>query len=132
MRVLWERGESAVADVTDAIADSTPLAYTSVLTTMRVLEKKGYVTHRQSGRAFLYRACIAEQEASRSEVGHLLQRFFGNSRESLLVSLLRDHEVTPEELQRMRDAIDNAADDNAAGVADGGPVSAKAKKARAK
>ena len=72
--------------VADAIADETPLAYTSVLTTIRILEKKGYVEHRQQGRAFLYIPCVAEHEASRSEVKHVLQRFFGNSRERLLLS----------------------------------------------
>lgn len=110
MRVLWDRGESAVADVVAAIADSTPLAYTSVLTTIRVLEKKGYLTHRQAGRAFLYSPCIGEHEASRSEVRHMLQRFFGNSRESLLLSLLGDDEVTPAELRRLRQAIADAPD----------------------
>ncbi len=111
MRVLWERGESAVAEVVAAIADSTPLAYTSVLTTIRVLEKKGYLTHRQEGRAFLYSPAVAEHEASRSEVRHVLQRFFGNSRESLLLSLLGDDEITPAELQRLREAIANTPDD---------------------
>ena len=111
MRVLWDRGESAVADVVAAIADSTPLAYTSVLTTVRVLEKKGYLTHRQEGRAFLYSPAIAEHEASRSEVRHVLQRFFGNSRESLLLSLLGDDEITPAELQSLRAAIAKAAPD---------------------
>ncbi len=111
MRVLWERGECAVADIVSAISDSTPLAYTSVLTTIRVLEKKGYVSHRQEGRAFLYLPCVAQHEAGRSEVRHVLQRFFGNSRESLLLSLLGDDEVTPEELQRLRQAIAEAAED---------------------
>ena len=109
MRVLWERGESAVAEVVTAVAQETPLAYTSVLTTIRILEKKGYVTHRQEGRAFLYSPTLAQHEAGRSEVRHVLNRFFGNSRESLLLSLLGDDEVTPAELQRLRQAIASAA-----------------------
>ena len=113
MRVLWARGVSSVADMVAAVAEDKPLAYTSVLTTIRILETKGYVTHRQEGRAFLYSACIAEQEASRSEVRHVLQRFFGNSRESLLLSLLGDDEITPDELKRLRQAIAAAADDPA-------------------
>ena len=105
MKVLWTRGESAVSDMVAATADDGALAYTSVLTTIRVLEQKGYVEHRQEGRAFLYNACVAEQEASRSEVRHVLQRFFGNSRERLLLSLLGDDEITPNELRRLKDAI---------------------------
>ena len=105
MRILWDRGESTVADMVSATADEGPLAYTSVLTTIRVLENKGYVTHRQDGRAFLYTSSIGEQEASRSEVRHVLQRFFGNSRERLLLSLLGDQEISPEELKRLKEAI---------------------------
>lgn len=105
MRVLWDRGESTVADMVSATADEGPLAYTSVLTTIRVLENKGYVAHRQDGRAFLYTSSIGEQEASRSEVRHVLQRFFGNSRERLLLSLLGDQEISPEELKRLKEAI---------------------------
>jgi predicted transcriptional regulator len=103
--LLWERGESAVSDMVTATAAETELAYNSVLTTIRILEKKGYVCHRQEGRAFLYSSCVAESEASRSEVRHLLQRFFGNSRERLLLSLLGDIEIAPEELNRLRVAI---------------------------
>ena len=111
MRVMWTRGESSVADLVTACADENPLAYTSVLTTVRILEQKGYVTHRQEGRAFLYSPSIAEYEAGRSEVRHVLQRFFGNSRERLLLSLLGDEELTPDELRRVREAIASAPDE---------------------
>jgi len=111
MRVLWARGESAVAEMVAAVAEETPLAYNSVLTTIRVLERKGYVTHRAEGRAFLYSACIAQQEASRAEVQHMLARFFGNSRERLLLSLLGDEEITPAELKRLKETIASAPDD---------------------
>jgi predicted transcriptional regulator len=112
MKVLWARGESAVAELLAAISDETPLAYTSVLTTIRVLEKKGYVRHRQEGRAFLYSPCIAEFDAGRSEVRHVLQRFFGNSREKLLLSLLGDDDISLEELKRLKEAIANTPDDS--------------------
>jgi predicted transcriptional regulator len=111
MKILWQRGESLVGDLVAAIPADASLAYNSVLTTIRVLEQKGYVRHRQEGRAYLYSPCVAEHEASRSEIRHTMQRFFGNSRERLLLTLLGDDEVTPEELQRLRKAIANAADD---------------------
>jgi predicted transcriptional regulator len=111
MKVLWERGESAVAELVAAVSDERPLAYTSVLTTVRILESKGYVRHRQEGRAFLYSPCIDEFEASKSEVRHVLQRFFGNSRERLLLSLLGDEEISPEELRRLKEAIATTPDD---------------------
>jgi predicted transcriptional regulator len=113
MKVLWERGESAVADMLAATTadEEAVLAYTSVLTTIRILETKGYVSHRQEGRAFLYSASIGEIEASRSEVRHVMQRFFGNSRERLLLSLLGDDEISPAELRRLKRAIASAPDD---------------------
>lgn len=119
MKILWRRGESAVTDLVAAMPEGEALAYNSVLTTIRILEQKGYVEHRQEGRAFIYRPCVEEQEASRSEIRHVLGRFFGNSRERLLLSLLGDEEISPEELQRLRQAIEQAApdgtDDDAAG-----------------
>jgi predicted transcriptional regulator len=105
MKILWARGESAVGELVAAMPE--------VLTTIGILDQKGYVRHRQEGRAFLYSPCVAEQEASRSEVRHMMQRFFGNSREKLLLSLLGDDEVTAEELQRLKEAIAAAADDRA-------------------
>jgi predicted transcriptional regulator len=111
MRLLWRRGESAVSDLVQALAGERPLAYTSVLTTVRVLEKKGYVQHRQEGRAFLYSPCVAEHEASRSEVRHVLRRFFGDSRERLLLSLLGEVRIDPDELRRLKEAIAAAPDD---------------------
>ena len=111
MKLLWERGESAVSDLVAAMPDGEALAYTSVLTTVRILEQKGYVRHRQEGRAFLYSPCVEEREASRSEIRHTMQRFFGNSRERLLLSLLGDDEIDADELQRLKDTIAKAADD---------------------
>jgi len=111
MKILWRRGESAVTDLVAALPEGEALAYNSVLTTIRILEQKGYVCHRQDGRAFVYWPCIAEQEASRSEVRHVLNRFFGDSRERLLLSLLGDDEISAEELARLKDAIRNAAPD---------------------
>jgi predicted transcriptional regulator len=108
MRILWERGESLVSDLVSALPAHAPLAYTSVLTTVRILEQKGYVEHRQEGRAFLYSPCVAEHDASRSEVRHVLHRFFDNSRERLMLSLLGDGEITAEELQRLKGAIAQA------------------------
>lgn len=112
MRLLWARGESAVADLVQALPEDTPLAYTSVLTTIRILEQKRYVRHRKEGRAFLYSPCVAEHEARRSEIQHVLQRFFENSRERMVLSLLSDAEATPEELERMKRAIAEAAPDD--------------------
>lgn len=107
MKVLWARGESTVSDIAAALPRKTALAYNSVLTTVRILEQKGYVRHRKEGRAFYY-VPVVQEEAGSSEVRLVLSRFFGNSREKLMLSLLGDADVTPEELQRLRDAIQQA------------------------
>jgi predicted transcriptional regulator len=111
MKILWRRGESAVTDLVAALPADEPLAYNSVLTTIRILEQKGYVEHRQEGRAFVYRPTVGEYEASRSEVRNVLSRFFSNSREQLVLSLLGDEEIGPEELERLKELIRNAASD---------------------
>jgi len=113
MRILWRRGESAVNDLVAAMPEGEELAYNSVLTTIRILEQKGYVDHRQEGRAFIYRPIVAEQEASRSEVKHVLSRFFGNSREQLLLTLIGDGEISRDELDRLKAAIRDAGPDDA-------------------
>jgi len=113
MKILWRRGDSSVTDLVAAMPKGEPLAYNSVLTTIRILERKGYVTHRQEGRAFIYRPAVAEDEASRSEVRRVLDRFFGNSRERLLLSLLHDERISPEELERLKEAIRSAPQDDA-------------------
>jgi predicted transcriptional regulator len=115
MKILWRRGESAVNDLVSAIPQGETLAYNSVLTTIRIIEQKGYVEHRQEGRAFIYRPLIAEHEASRTEVKHILSRFFGNSREQLLLSLLGDSEISREELDRLKAAINSVSSDEAVG-----------------
>lgn len=111
MKILWRRGESAVTDLVAAMPDDEPLAYNSVLTTIRILEQKGYVGHRQEGRAFIYRAVVAENEARGSEVKRVLNRFFGNSREQLLLTLLGGGDISRDELERLKAAINAAAPD---------------------
>jgi len=113
MKILWRRGESAVTDLVAAMPEGEELAYNSVLTTIRILEQKGYVEHRQEGRAFIYRPSVLEHEAGRSEVKHVLSRFFGNSRERLLLSLLGDEEISTGELERLKEVIRQSALDAA-------------------
>jgi BlaI family transcriptional regulator, penicillinase repressor len=107
MQVLWARGESSVAEVVDTIGDP-PLAYNTVLTTLRILEQKGYVRHTASGRAFIYRAVVARDEAQRSVVNHVLARFFDGSPRELVLNLLESEAVDARELDRLRELIDKA------------------------
>ena len=105
MNVLWEKGPLTVQQVLEALPKKPPLAYNSVLTTIRVLEKKGYVEHAKDGRAHVYIPLIGRQEATRSEIRHLVQRFFGSSQEALVLNILEERNVDQEELTRLRQLL---------------------------
>ena len=105
MDVLWEKGPSTVQQVLEALATKPALAYNSVLTTMRILEKKGYVRHLKDGRAHIYSPVIERQEATRSEISHLVHRFFKNSRDLLLLNVLEDSSIDEQELKRLREFL---------------------------
>ena len=111
MDVLWQQGPSTVQQVQDALPKKSQLAYNSVLTTIRVLEKKGYLRHIKDGRAHVYRPLIARAEASRSEIRHLAHRFFKNSHEMLVLNILEDRGVDAEELTRLRQLLERPPSD---------------------
>lgn len=102
MEVLWQRGPSTVQHVLDALPGETLLAYNSVLTTIRILEKKGYVGHAKDGRAHVYMPLVGRAEATRSEVRHLVQRLFHDSHEMLVLNILEDSGLKADELQRLK------------------------------
>jgi BlaI family transcriptional regulator, penicillinase repressor len=106
MDVLWQKQKATVQQLLEALPEHPPLAYNSVLTTIRILEKKGYVRHAKDGRAHVYIPLFERKEATRSEVRHLLQRFFGNSHELLVLNILEDDSIDAEELKRVRRLID--------------------------
>ena len=104
MDVVWEKGEATVSEVAEALPRDLGLAYNTVLTTMRILEEKGFLRHSKSkeGRAFVYRAVVGRDEASRTAVRYLVSRFFRNSPELLVLNLLEDEEISRKELRRIR------------------------------
>jgi predicted transcriptional regulator len=106
MEVLWLKGACTVQQVLDWIAKA--LAYNSVLTTIRTLEKKGIVKHVKDGRAHVYEPIVGREEATRSEVRHLVGRFFRNSHEALILNILQDEAIDAADLQRLRDMLDRS------------------------
>ena len=105
MDVLWQKGSCTVQQVLDALPTKPALAYNSVLTTIRILERKGYVEHSKEGRAHVYAPKVERQEATRSEIGHLVSRFFKNSKELLVLNILEDRGIDAEELQHLRELL---------------------------
>jgi BlaI family transcriptional regulator, penicillinase repressor len=102
MEVLWNKGPATVQQVLEGLSDEVPLAYNSVLTTIRILEKKGYVKHEKDGRAFVYHPLMERKEATRSEIRRLVSRFFGDSQELLVLNILEDRGMDAAELDRLR------------------------------
>jgi predicted transcriptional regulator len=105
MDVLWQRGQATVAEVTAALPPP-PIAYNSVLTTMRILEQKGYVEHAESGRAFVYRPLVEREAAAQNAVGHVLSRFFDNSSGQLALRLIENERPSSDELARLKALIE--------------------------
>ncbi len=108
MNVLWQRGSGTVQQVLDSLPGRQTLAYNSVLTTIRILEKKGYVKHVKDGRVHIYVPVIERQEASRSEIHHLVSRFFKNSHEQLVLNILEDRGIDSAELARLRQMLERS------------------------
>src|SRR6202166_1946498 len=108
MDVLWLKGPSTVQQVLEGLPKKSLLAYNSVLTTIRILEKKGYVKHLKDGRAHVYTPLVERQEATRSEIRRLVHRFFGNSHELLVLNILKDQSVDAAELKRLRKMLDGS------------------------
>jgi predicted transcriptional regulator len=108
MEVLWQRGPSTVQQMMDALPAERTLAYNSVLTTTRILEKKGYVQHVKDGRAHVYAPVLDRKEATRSEIRHLASRFFSNSDEMLVLNILEERGVDQQELARLRQLLEGS------------------------
>jgi len=107
MDVIWDKGSAIVSEVADALPRDLGLAYNTVLTTLRILEEKGYLRHtkRDDARAFVYEAVVGRNEAGRNAVRYLVSRFFRNSPELLVLNLLEDEELSAKEQARIRKMI---------------------------
>lgn len=105
MEVLWEKRRATVADVTSSLPPP-PLAYNTVLSTMRTLEQKGYVKHEESGRAFVYRPAVERGDAAKSALKHVMARFFQNSPNALAVTLLDDVPLSQADRERIRELLE--------------------------
>ncbi len=107
MDVLWTNGDATVSDVAAALGDP-PLAYNTVLTTLRILETKGYVKHRSAGRAFVYSPKVGREEARSNVIAYVVSRFFDNSARALMLQLLDDEKLDAKEVEHIRTLLDRS------------------------
>jgi BlaI family transcriptional regulator, penicillinase repressor len=108
MNVLWDKGSATVHEVLSGLPSKPVPAYNSVLTIVRILEKKGYVKHVKDGRSHIYLPQIDRKNATRFEVRHLVSRFFGNSHEMLALNILEEKGIDEEELDRLRQLLEGS------------------------
>ena len=106
--ILYQRGKASAADVREAMPDAP--SYSAVRAMLRVLEEKGHVKHQAEGLKYVYVPTIGREKAKRSAVKHLLDTFFSDSPEQIVAALLdvSSTRLTPEELDRMAQMIENA------------------------
>jgi predicted transcriptional regulator len=104
MNVLWDRGSATVAEVLDDLPDE--LAYTTVLTILRRLEKKGHVGHQAEGKAHRYVALVQREAAQDSAIQRITRKLFLDSPELLMGRLLRKGKLSPEQLRELRALVD--------------------------
>lgn len=105
MNVLWKLGTGTVAEVLDKLPDE--LAYTTVLTILRTLEKKGHVGHQTEGRAHRYVPLVEREEAQEGAVQRVTRKLFSGSPELLMAYLLNERGLTEDQLLRLRDLVDD-------------------------
>src|SRR5882757_7797530 len=103
MEVIWARGSATVAEVVEALEGKD--AYTTILTLMRILKAKGFLTSRKEGRAFVFVPKVDRDTAARKAVHQLLSKFFGGSPQELVLSFLREEELSPQELDLIKERI---------------------------
>ena len=107
MRIVWERGEAAAEDVSEALGSRFKNA--TVRTVLRRVEQKGYLEHRREGRAFIYRPTVDAATAARGAVRRVLDRFYGGSVERLLVGLLDGKMLDARQLSELQARVKDAA-----------------------
>ena len=101
MKLVWDRGEATVRDVYEALLEHRRIAYTTVMTTMNILEKKGHLKKRAEGRSFIYRPARPRRQVVQAMVRDFVDRVFGGSAEPLLVHLLEDRALTEADVEEL-------------------------------
>jgi predicted transcriptional regulator len=113
MEVIWAKGSATVAEVVEALSGKD--AYTTILTLMRILKVKGYLSTRKEGRAFVFAPRVDRDTVARKAVHQLLSKFFAGSPSELVLTFLREEDLTAEELDAIKKKIKDSAEDRHGG-----------------
>jgi predicted transcriptional regulator len=108
MEIVWQRGEATVSEVREALAERRQLARNTVQTMIVRLEEKGWLTHREQGRTFIYSANRPRKVSLGAKVAQMVDRMFAGSAEEMVTALIEYRGLSPEEAERIRDMIGDA------------------------
>ena len=112
MKVVWQKDEATVRDVYESLRETRPIAYTTVMTMMRILQEKGYLTRATQEKAHVYRPAKPSQQVIGGMVRDFLDRVFDGASDPLLVHLARDNKLTPKQRRIVRQLLDEKDGDN--------------------
>ena len=110
MEIIWARGSATVAEVVEGLKGKD--AYTTILTLMRILKAKGYLSTRKEGRAFVFVPKVDRDTVARNAVRQLLSKFFAGSPSELVLAFLREEEITAKDLDRIKQKIMETGDEH--------------------
>ncbi len=105
LKILWKTGRATVGQVRDALTAFRELAYTSVMTIMTIMTRKGYLTRRREGGSFVYQARIAEKSITQNMLRDIVDRVFEGSTAAVMANLLETKDLNPDELKQLRQLI---------------------------
>ena len=108
LEVLWAKERASAREVTDVLAQTRSVAYTTVQTMLQILHRKGFVSHQTEGRTFIYRAAVTRTQARSSALRQLVGQFFGGSPKALARHLLSEHDIDLAELEVLQEKVDAA------------------------
>ncbi|MBN1568486.1 MAG: BlaI/MecI/CopY family transcriptional regulator [Acidobacteria bacterium] len=107
MKVVWELNNATVKEVCDTMSQTKPVAYTTILTLMGILEEKGALIHTRSGRAFVYSPLLSRQQATRNQIRDVIVRLFDNMPERLVEDVLEHETISPDRLEVLRSLVES-------------------------
>jgi BlaI family penicillinase repressor len=105
LKILWKTGQATVGQVREALTAFRELAYTSVMTIMTIMTRKGYLTRRREGRSFIYQAKITEKSITQNMLKDIVDRVFKGSTAAVMANLLETKDLDPDELKQLRTLI---------------------------
>jgi len=105
LKVLWREGPLSGRGIRDALAATRDLAYTSVMTIMRIMTEKKYAWRKKVGGNFIYHACVTEKKVTQRMLGDIVDRVFDGSAAAVMLNLLQTADLDEQELKQLRQMV---------------------------